>query len=208
MGQKEKTQNYQPADMNGIAIGLMLLILTISSCRRDSSTTGFTYGKDMYYPVSDESYDLRAEFPDSSSMLPSVEGTVQRNSTPNRFGKQAEDRIRAGMELVNPVELSNHSIMQGKQLYLTFCVNCHGIHADGRGNLVVSRVFLYAPSRLDTAIVYTLPDGDLYNVITNGFGVMGPLGEVLLPLERWKIVHYIKQGIPLKYNEVSIFTKP
>jgi len=184
--------------MNGIFFGLLLLLFGIASCRRDSSVTGYTYGKDMYYPLSKKSFDFRIEFPDSSTMLPVVDGTVQRNSTPNRFGKLAEDRIRAGMELVNPVELNDQTIQEGKVLYMTFCVNCHGIHANGRGNLVVSRIFLYAPSRLDTAIVYTLPDGDLYNVITNGFGVMGPLGEVLLPFERWKVVHYIKQGIPHK----------
>jgi len=37
-----------------------------------------------------------------------------------------------------------------------------------------------------------VPDGEIYHVITSGYGVMGAHGSQIIPDDRWKIVLYVK----------------
>lgn len=183
------------SDMIKLRWIIACILLLCLACRKNPYDPGFTYGHDMYYSVAYESYSRNSGLRDSATMQAPVEGTVNRQFDPNHFGKTVEDRLFSGSMLEPPKMPDDSAYLAGRALFRTFCINCHGEYADGRGNLVVNRLYLYSPARLNTKEVCVLPEGNLYNVITNGYGLMGAHGGILMPDERWLIVQYIKYGI-------------
>lgn len=171
---------------------ILFISLALWSCQ-DSSDTGRVYLPDMAYHRSYKTYDLNAVTGDSGLFRNPVKGTFPRSGKPHYFGKMKNDRDSSGILLINPYsDYSESQLLEGKKLYETFCINCHGSLGDARGNLVTSKKFTYMPAKLNTQAVGNLPDGNIYNVITKGFGLMGAHGGILLPDERWLVVGYVK----------------
>ena len=81
---------------------------------------------------------------------------------------------------------------EGKRLFDIFCVNCHGENGDGQGFLYTSKKYPYPPASLISDKIKSNPDGEMFHVITIGWGVMGAHGAQVLPDERWKIITYIR----------------
>ncbi len=90
-----------------------------------------------------------------------------------------------------PVPVTRELLERGRERYEIYCGMCHG--ADGAGNgLIVQRGFPPPPSyhihRLRNA-----PPGYLFDVITNGYGVMYPYGYRVPDVrDRWAIVTYLR----------------
>lgn len=78
---------------------------------------------------------------------------------------------------------------QGKKLYETYCIVCHG--PQGRGNGPVAGGALL-PADLTSDRVQTQPDGALYATVRNGFSTMPAYGERLTPQERWQVILYVR----------------
>ena len=79
----------------------------------------------------------------------------------------------------------------GKRNYDIFCGVCHGVTGGGDG-IVVRRGFPAPPSyhidRLRRA-----PAGHIYDVITNGYGVMYSYSDrITAPEDRWAVAAYVK----------------
>jgi hypothetical protein len=74
---------------------------------------------------------------------------------------------------------------------------------DGKGHLYTSQKYLYLPADLNSEKIRTNPDGEIFQVITVGYGVMGAHGAQILPDERWKIVSYIREELHLKADEAA-----
>lgn len=81
-------------------------------------------------------------------------------------------------------------LKRGQERYNIYCAPCHGEsgHADG---VVVQRGFPAPPSYHSDAL-RKMPDKQLYDVITHGYGVMYPYADRVVPLDRWAIVDYIR----------------
>jgi len=89
-----------------------------------------------------------------------------------------------------PLPVTREVLLRGEQRYDIFCSPCHDRAGTGRG-MVVRRGYKQPPSyhidRLRTA-----PVGYLYNVITEGFGVMPSYASQIPPEDRWAIVAYVR----------------
>ncbi len=82
------------------------------------------------------------------------------------------------------------AMVEGKELYLSYCAACHG--NEGKGDGKVGAVYNGVPNY--TAGRYkTLNEGWIFHVITYGKGRMWPVKVQLNPEERWKVVHYVQQ---------------
>jgi mono/diheme cytochrome c family protein len=81
-------------------------------------------------------------------------------------------------------------LMRGRQRFDIYCAVCHGFTGYGDG-MIVQRGFPAPPSyhidRLRQA-----PNQHLYDVITNGWGVMFSYAQRVAPADRWAIVAYIR----------------
>ena len=99
---------------------------------------------------------------------------------------------KIGTNLVEtfPMAITREVLDRGRQRFDIYCSPCHGRTGEGNG-MVVQRGYRQAASyhidRLRNA-----PVGYLFDVVTNGFGVM-PDYKAQIPVEdRWLIIAYVR----------------
>lgn len=171
------------------ALGMIALL---GSCDRDRNTTGWEYFDDMVHSPAYETYTPNPNFADGKTMRNPVEGTVPIGYQPYLYQKTDEDRTRAGKELINPFEATPANLERGKQVFSIFCMDCHGEKGDGQGYLFTSKKYPFQPGNLLSDKVRNNPEGEIFHVITVGFGVMAPHGYMIRPEDRWKATLYIR----------------
>ena len=79
---------------------------------------------------------------------------------------------------------------QGKQLYATFCLVCHG--AGGKGDGTIDDGFPQPPD-ISQAVYHSRSDGFFFHRITFGTALMPGYGHALDVAERWQIVYYLRE---------------
>jgi mono/diheme cytochrome c family protein len=128
-------------------------------------------------------------FEDGRAMRPLVEGTVAQ-------GQLREDdamyRGKSGEEYVAtvPVPVDEALLQRGQDRYNIYCTPCHDKSGSGHG-MIVKRGY---PIPIDLASdrVRGLPDGQIFDVITNGVRNM-PSYRKQIPVEdRWAIVTWVR----------------
>lgn len=113
--------------------------------------------------------------------------TEEEQSAIAKFGPAAPD-ISA---VVNPVQATDESIMQGKALFDNYCTTCHGLNGGGNGpaahgiTTFPRQLWVWNNTNSST-------DGYLFWFITNGRNEMPPWGVILSEKERWDVINYIK----------------
>jgi mono/diheme cytochrome c family protein len=174
--------------------GIALILILFISCNRDENSPGWVYMPDMAYSEAYETYSENPNFSDRITMRQPVKGTVPREMIPYQFGKSFDEQVRAGKELMNPMELTVENLEQGKQQYAIFCINCHGSQGNSDGHLITSGLFTAKPIALSGDYAQSKPEGEIFHVITMGSlsGLMGAHGAQISQENRWKIVMYVK----------------
>lgn len=94
-----------------------------------------------------------------------------------------------GWPASQPVPSSEASVQRGAVLYGIDCALCHG--SEGVGNGPIAAHFVPHPADLTSDQIQALPDEILFQVITNGRGLMPSLAENLDVLERWDVINYV-----------------
>jgi mono/diheme cytochrome c family protein len=117
-----------------------------------------------------------------------VAGTIPRGRRPYHFGPGEADAIRAGRELENPLIVTAATLDDGRDLYQTYCLVCHG--ADGKGNGPLAGKIPPPPSYTSERVV-AFPPGRIFHVLSMGSGKMPSYAALLSPDERWKVVAYV-----------------
>ncbi|MFT4901452.1 MAG: mono/diheme cytochrome c family protein [Lentimonas sp.] len=88
-----------------------------------------------------------------------------------------------------PLEVSYELIAQGQEKYTIFCSVCHGAAGDGNG---VTKPYGVLAANFHDDRLRDAEDGYIFDVITNGKGLMYGLKGRLTPEERWAIVLYLR----------------
>ena len=88
-----------------------------------------------------------------------------------------------------PIDADYTLIEMGREKYDIFCSSCHGLAGDGNG--VTKPYGILATSYHDDRL-RSESDGYIYDVITNGKGLMYGLKDRLSPKERWAVVLYVR----------------
>jgi mono/diheme cytochrome c family protein len=154
---------------------------------------GYDFIPDMVYSQAYETNSINPNFKDTMTMRVPVNGTVTRGFMPFRYTIEPESRLKAGNELINPFLPTADVIEEGRLLFTTFCIGCHGSTGKGDGQLFSSGLYPLKPREISGVPTSALKDGQIYHTITLGFGSMGPHGSQVKPDERWKLVIYIRE---------------
>ncbi len=93
-------------------------------------------------------------------------------------------------ELKNPISPTAESLAEGKALFETNCVICHGQTSAERGP--VGKKLTPPPPGLDHDMVKGLSDSTIFKTITFGFGRMPVFQDKLTPQERWNLVNFLR----------------
>jgi mono/diheme cytochrome c family protein len=97
--------------------------------------------------------------------------------------------VELGLSQENAADL----IVRGKERYGIYCAVCHGMSGDGNGITANYGVPVAANpnAKLNALTQDSYPDGRLFEVITNGKGLMSGYGYNIPVRDRWAIVAYI-----------------
>ncbi len=89
-----------------------------------------------------------------------------------------------------PFPLTRDDLVRGQSLFNGICAPCHDRVGTGNG-VVVQRGFSKPPS-LQADNIRNMPAGQIFDVITNGFGAMPPYGPILQAPDRWRVIGYLR----------------
>jgi mono/diheme cytochrome c family protein len=130
-------------------------------------------------------------FFNGASMREPVPGTVPigglKEDTAFFTGKGADGQFVAAI----PVATDEALLERGRQRYEIYCQPCHDARGDGRGILFQRANVPTATFHQEKILKY--PDGQLFDVITNGMGLMPAYRWPIPPADRWAIVAYVRE---------------
>ena len=89
-----------------------------------------------------------------------------------------------------PMKVTPEMLARGQQRFNINCAVCHG--AAGYGNGIVTQYGLVGPANFQQQRLREMPDGQIFNTITNGRGNMGAYGSNIAVEDRWAIIAYIR----------------
>jgi mono/diheme cytochrome c family protein len=103
-------------------------------------------------------------------------------------GKDAAGAFVAGMPATLTVDVK--FIERGRDRYQVYCSPCHGAVGDGNG--ITKRYGMGATPSYHDPRLRTMPEGEIFNTITNGKNTMLPYADKLVPEDRWAVVAYVR----------------
>lgn len=178
-----------------------MALLFLSSCVREENSPGYEYMPDMYRSPAIEAYvdygevrdTLHQEMQFQMSARKPPEGTVP--ITDNIIDDMPytipfEGYELAGEILKTPLKETEEIIAQGQEIYINFCIHCHGESGAGDG-MVVTNGGHPPPGAYDGPLK-DLSEGKMFHSITYGKGAMGPHKSLLTKVQRWKVIAYVK----------------
>jgi mono/diheme cytochrome c family protein len=132
-----------------------------------------------------------AFFYDGASMREPVPGTVAigglKEDEAFFTGKGADGQFVAAI----PVTVDDAVRARGRERYEIYCQPCHDARGDGKGILFQRGNVPTATFHQDKILEYA--DGQIFDVITNGFGLMAGYRWPIPPADRWAIVAHVRE---------------
>jgi mono/diheme cytochrome c family protein len=130
-------------------------------------------------------------FFNGQSMREPVPGTIPigglKEDTAYFTGKGADGQFVAAI----PRPVDEAGLERGRQRFTIYCQPCHDARGDGKGILFQRGNVPTATFHQEKLLKYT--DGQIFDVITNGSGLMGPYRSAIPVADRWAIVAYVRQ---------------
>ena len=175
-----------------LSVVVFASIVALSGCAR-----GCTSSRPPIHlnPSMDDQPKVRPQsastfFYDGSSMRQPVPGTVAigglMEDGPFFTGKGPDGQFVAA----NPVTVDATVVERGRDRYRIYCQPCHDARGDGKGILFQRGNVPTATFHQEKVLKYT--DGQIFDVITNGAGLMAGYRWPIPPADRWAIVAYVR----------------
>lgn len=162
---------------------------------QDPDQTGNEYAPDMYVSIPYEPYNqvkYNKFFADGRNAQKPVHGTVARGKLNYiyPYPQTNEGYEAAGRELKDPLPATPEVKAEGQQIFLKYCIHCHGEKGQGNGTIAAAGK-IGVPSYADDAHK-NLPEGKMFHTLTYGKNLMGSHASQLSPTERWTVIRYIQ----------------
>jgi len=184
---------------------LQALILTVAVFLTGCHT-------DMWVQPKYRPYQESELFADGSSSRPLEPGVVVRGSMPKSSSfVTGFDKGKLATTIPNQLSILDERVdtrkdlkrvlKWGQERFFIYCSPCHGQVGDGNGMIAQRGLSLVRPpANLHTQRLRDLPIGHIFDVQTNGFGVMLAQASRVPPDDRWAIAAYIRA---LQYSQFA-----
>lgn len=90
----------------------------------------------------------------------------------------------------NPYKGNTSATLEGKKIYIKFCVTCHG--NKGKGDGIAAPGLPKRPADHTSDFVQKQKDGAIFWIITKGNTPMPSYKSTLTVTQRWQVVNYIR----------------
>jgi mono/diheme cytochrome c family protein len=182
-----------PARTRIIGVIALASTVAVSGCAR-----GCTSSRPPIHlnPSMDNQPKLRPQaaspfFYNGAGMREPVPGTVAigglKEDAAFFTGKGADGQFVAKI----PVTVDEPFLARGRDRYQIYCQPCHDARGDGRGILFQRGNVPTASFHQEKVLKYT--DGQIFDVITNGTGLMAAYKWPIPPEDRWAIVAHVRE---------------
>src|SRR5262249_31331054 len=115
-------------------------------------------------------YAKNSFFSDERAMRTPPSGAVSREA-PSRFGPIATGIEKGAYLTVVPIPLTRELLPTGGDRFDVFSAACHGLVGDGE-SVVAAKMALRPPPALVSGRIAAFPPGRIFQVATEGFGMM------------------------------------
>lgn len=178
----------------GVCAGLLIVSALLSGCHVDM----WRQPKMRPWYESDFFADRQAVRPLVQGTVPHGPNTGLRTDDPVYFTGYGTDGrltriipVRAVKSFASPKEM----LLRGQDRFGAYCTPCHGKTGDGNGFIMQRGLgnWQKLAASYHTQRLRTIQDGHLYDVITNGYGIMyGYAARIQDVNDRWAVVAYVR----------------
>ena len=175
-----------------VALALVVAAPLVQGCMRGCTTDDppVLINFSMFHQPKYKAQAASPFFYDGKTMRQPVAGTVAR-------GHLKEDlALVTGMDAggkplaQSPVAADDALVARGADRYGIYCQPCHDERGEGKG-VLSERAKVPTANLLDKRIV-DMPDGQIFDTITNGKGLMASYRYPIVAHDRWAIIAYVR----------------
>ncbi len=174
-------------------LAVVLLALSALGCTRGSTSTRPPIHANpnmdrqpKVLPQSESTF-----FYDGASMRLPVAGTVARGQLRDDLGRYTGKLESGEWLMASPLGRGDEVMARGRERYEIFCAPCHASNGNGRG-------VLYSKAKVQCADLsqerlVEMPDGQLFDVVSNGIGLMPSMKSRIPNEDRWAILAHVRE---------------
>jgi len=172
---------------------LLGVLLALTGCLRGSTSSHAPIHPNPNMDLQPK-YKAQAEsnfFYDGKTMRPPVPNTVARGELEHDRAL-LEGRDEEGAFVTeSPVAVNAALLARGAERYGIYCLPCHGERGDGRG-MLFERAQIQSGNLVGDERIRDLSDGEIFEVITNGKGLMQGYRYPVPAHDRWAIIAHVR----------------
>jgi mono/diheme cytochrome c family protein len=136
-------------------------------------------------------FERAPQFEDARVMRPPPLGTIPRG-VPLGQPALTAGTLASGQYVAElPIPLTRALLERGRDRFDIFCAPCHGVRGNGV-SMVASNMTLRRPPSLIDEPVLSFPPGRVFQVATEGYGLMPAYEARLSVQDRWAVVAYLR----------------
>jgi len=179
-----------------ITSGIIALSSLTIGCVSRGNDTGWEYAPDMAYSKGYEPYnqgDSNLVNPYGMSMREPVPGTVAIGKATNHYPlDNSAEGYESAKAIGFPADFEDNN-QRGKYLFNIYCTPCHGTNGGNDGEIFKHGLGKPAWANFQDKYIKEIPVGQIYHTLTYGKNNMGSHAYALKPMDRWRVVRYVKQ---------------
>jgi len=169
-----------------------LALTTLQGCMRGctSSEPPIHVNPSMFNQPKYRAYASSAFFYDGKAMRAPVPGTIARGHLPGDPAIDEGKNPDGSPVATSPIAVDESLLARGHERFDIYCRPCHDERGEGKG-VLFQRAKVPTANLLDKRI-RELPDGALFDTITNGKGLMPAYRYPIQAHDRWAIIAYVR----------------
>lgn len=184
-----KISNKSTVNLLIVFVASAIAMISLTSCG-NKTLPNVELIQDMMESPAIKTQEYDETSPNHSGMRVPPDGTQPIGFVPYRYATDIEGSVKNKNPMAG--DFSEATLKIGLKYYTTQCAVCHGDQGEGGEKLSVAQTMPLKPPSLLSTKIRTWTDGQIYNVIAVGQGLMGPYASHIPQKYRWQVVNYIR----------------
>lgn len=174
-----------------LAFAVLALIAANFAFRIDPARSNYEFLPQMAHGERYNAFSDNPSFANGATLQAPPMGAIARGQMPLHYAATPLDSVRAGNELLSPVDLASQQARdRGAVVFSNYCAVCHG--GSGAGNGTVTQRGVPPPPSLMAPHAVQLREGQIFHLLTFGQNNMPSYASQLSRDDRWSAVAFVR----------------